>query len=173
MNIIANSIKLKPKPNDIYYTPILLVKKHLEFIKEYVEENDIIFDGFFGSGNYYNTYPLVFDKNNTFDWTEIELGKDFFEYDKKVNVIVSNPPYSLIDKIYKKSIELEPHTISFLIGQMNLTCKRIEYMNDNGYFLDKILFTKVYSWFGMSMIVVFTKKSTKNCIDFDRTIWKN
>lgn len=173
MNNTATAIKNKNKPNDVFYTPIGLVQKHLEYIKEYVDENDIIFEPFYGSGNYFNTYPLVFDKNNTFDFTEIELGKDFFEYDKKVSVICSNPPYSLIDKVLKKSVELEPHTISYLIGQQNLTCKRIEYMNNNGYYLDKVFFTKVFKWFGMSMIVVFTKKSNKNCIDFDRTVWKS
>jgi len=168
---INTDIKKRSNPNDVFYTPLPLVKIHLEFVKEYVDEGDIIFDGFYGSGNYYKTYPEVFT-TNTFDFTEIEMGKDFFEYDKKVNMIVSNPPYSMIDKVLEKSISLEPHTISYLIGQNNLTCKRIEYMNSNGYFLDKMYFTKVFKWFGMSAIVVFTKKSKKNCIEFDRTVWK-
>jgi hypothetical protein len=170
-SIINRNIKDRTKPNDIFYTPIDLVKTHLMYIKEYVKDGDVIFDGFYGTGNYYNTYPEVF-KNNTFDYTEIELGKDFFEYDKKVDVIVSNPPYSIIDKVFEKSVSLNPHTISYLIGQNNLTCKRIEYMNSKGYFLVKLFFTKVWKWFGMSCIVVFSKKSTKNCIDYDRVVWK-
>jgi len=87
---IQKKIKEKEKPNDIFYTPLPLVKFHLNFVKEYVEKDDLILDPFFGSGNYYNTYPEIF-KNNTFDYTEIELKKDFFEYNKDVNVIVSNP----------------------------------------------------------------------------------
>jgi len=168
---INRTIKERLKPNDVFYTPIDLVKTHLMYIKEYVKDGDVIFDGFYGSGNYYNTYPEVF-KNNTFDYTEIELGKDFFDYDKKVDVIVSNPPYSIIDKVFEKSVLLNPHTISYLIGQNNLTCKRIEYMNSKGYFLDKLFFTKVWKWFGMSCIVVFTKESTRNCIDYDRFVWR-
>lgn len=165
-------IKKREKPNDTFYTPIELVKVHLNYIKEYVDTNDIILDGFYGTGNYYNTFAEVFDKNNTFDYTEINLGLDFFDYNKKVSIIVSNPPYSLIDKILEHSIKLEPHTISYLIGQHNLTNKRIEYMNNNGYYLSKLYFTKVYDWYGMSCIVVFTKKAQRNCIDFDRIVWR-
>jgi DNA modification methylase len=168
----SSDIKKRVKANDIFYTPIGLVKIHLNYIKEYVDENDIILDGFFGTGNYYNTFAEVFDKNNTFDYTEIELGLDFFNYDKKVNIIISNPPYSIIDKILQHSVKLEPHTISYLIGQHNLTNKRIEYMNNNGYYLSKLFFTKINEWYGMSIIVVFTKKAQHNCIDFDRTIWR-
>lgn len=168
----SDSIKKRVKPNDIFYTPIELVKIHLNYIKEYVDENDIILDGFFGTENYYNTFAEMFDKNNTFDYTEIELGLDFFNYDKKVNIIISNPPYSIIDKILQYSVKLQPHTISYLIGQHNLTNKRIEYMNNNGYYLSKLYFTKIYEWYGMSIIVVFTKKAQHNCIDFDRTIWR-
>ena len=172
INITASKIKIKTNPNDIFNTPLLLVKKHLEFIYEYIDDNDIILDPFYGTGNYLNSYPLIFNKNNTFDWTEIELDKDFFEYNKSVQVICSNPPYSLIDKILEKSVMLNPHTISYLIGFINFTCKRVEYMNKNGYYLDKIYFTKVYKWFGMSMIVVFTNKVNKNCIDYDRVVWR-
>jgi ABC-type polysaccharide transport system permease subunit len=78
----------------------------------------------------------------------------------------------MIDKVLEKSVSLNPHTISYLIGQNNLTCKRIEFMNNSGYYLDKMFFTKIWKWFGMSAIVVFTKKSNNNCIDFDRIVWR-
>ena len=171
-SITHTNIKQRSKPNDIFYTPKQLVLKHLEYVKEYVDEDDIILDGFYGSGNYFNLYPQVFTKNNKFEYTEIELGKDFFLFNEPVNMIISNPPYSIIDRVLEKSVQLKPHTISYLIGQANLTCKRIEYMNKNGYYLGKIFFTKVFKWFGMSMIVVFTNKDTKNCIDYDRIVWK-
>ena len=158
--------------NDVFYTPLLLAKQHLEYVEKYVEPCDSILDGFFGKGAYYNQFDSVFKKDNIFDYTEIELGLDFLEYNKKVDVIVSNPPYSIMDKILQKSVALKPHTISYLIGQNNLTCKRIEYMNSHGYFLDKLHYTKIYKWFGMSLIVIFTNKVCKNCIDFDRTVWR-
>ena len=171
VNIVGKIIKKRVIPNDVFLTPLSVVNIHLDLLKKYVEPNDIILDGFYGTGNYYNTFPEYF-LNNTFDFTEIELGKDFFEYDKKVDVIVSNPPYSLINKILEKSVLLKPHTISYLIGMMNFTNKRIEYMNTNGYYLAEIHFTKIHKWFGMSIIVIFTNKISKNCISFDRKIHK-
>ena len=111
--------------NDVFYTPLLLAKQHLEYVEKYVEPCDSILDGFFGKGAYYNQFDSVFKKDNIFDYTEIELGLDFLEYNKKVDVIVSNPPYSIMDKILQKSVALKPHTISYLIGQNNLTCKNM------------------------------------------------
>jgi type I restriction-modification system DNA methylase subunit len=168
MEEIFRNIKKRANPKDVFYTPIELVRIHLELLKSLVKEDDIIFDPFYGTGAYYNLFPEYF-KQNTFEFTEIELDKDFFTFDKKVNVIVSNPPYSCIDAVLKKSVELNPHTISYLIGFHNLTTKRIEYMNKYGYNLINIHLTKVYNWFGMSIIVIFSKNG-KNCISFDRLI---
>jgi hypothetical protein len=169
--VINSKIKKRKTANDVFYTPIPLVKIHLELLRQYVGDNELIYDPFFGTGNYYNTYKEYFPSNR-FEFSEIELGKDFFNYNTNVDVIVSNPPYSMIDKIFEKSVSLNPHTISYLIGQNNFTCKRVAFMNQHGYFLDKVYFTKVFKWFGMSVICVFTKKSVRNCIEYDRTVWK-
>jgi DNA modification methylase len=168
MDKTATKIKNKDKPNDVFYTPITAVNIHLKLVDEYVKENDMIFDPFFGSGRYYNRF-LEFNKNNHFDWSEIELGKDFFEYNKNVDVIISNPPYSCIDKVFEKSVSLNPHTISYLIGSQNFTPKRVEYMNSKGYFLVKLHYMKIYKWFGHSVICVFSKNGS-NCISFDRIV---
>ena len=170
MNIsTSHKIQKKEKPNDVFYTPINLVKKHLEIIKPFVKDKDIIFDPFYGEGAYHNLFKDYF-KDNTFDYTEIELKKDFFKYDKNVDVIVSNPPYSCIDKVLEHSIKLNPRVISYLIGVNNLTSKRIEYMNNNGYKLVKVHMMKIYKWFGMSFIVTFSKDGD-NCIDYDRIVY--
>ena len=168
---INHNIKSRDKPNDIFYTPVPLVNTHLDLVKKYVDDNDIIFDGFYGSGNYFNNYKNFFT-NNTFEFTEIEMGKDFFQFNKKIDIIVSNPPYSMLDKVFEKSIELKPHTISYLIGINNLTAKRIEYMNSKGYFLDELHLCKVFKWYGMSCIIVFTNKVKKNKISYDRIVYK-
>ena len=169
-SLTSDNIKKRDTPKDVFYTPQSLVNIHLDLVKPYIEDGNKILDPFFGQGIYYNNYHLFFTKNNTFDYTEIALGKDFFEYTNQVDVIVSNPPYSMIDKVLEKSISLNPHTISYLIGYGNLTTKRIEYMNKHGYFLVQFHLTKVWKWYGMSCILIFSKTAISNCISFDRIV---
>ena len=164
-----NKIRNREVPNDVFYTPIELVKIHLKKVSPYVKPDDVIYDPFYGKGVYYNTFPEEFKKNK-FEFSEIELGKDFFNFNGKVDVIISNPPYSIMNKVLQKSVELQPHTISFLIGLLNLTPKRIEFMNKYGYYLSYMYMTKVYKWFGATVIVIFSKSKNKNCMSFDRTI---
>lgn len=158
-----DKIKKRSKSNDVFITPITLAKKHIDLI-EY-EDSDIWYDPFKNTGNYYNNFP-----NENKEWSEILEDKDFFTFDKDVDIICSNPPYSMIDKVFKKSVELKPKVISYLIGVNNLTTKRIEYMNNNGYGLKKCVMLKVWSWFGMSFIVYF-EENCENCIEIDRKVY--
>jgi hypothetical protein len=160
----SHNIKSREKPNDVFYTPIDAVKKHLTLIQS--SPSDKWLDPFYGEGAYYNLFPT-----DNKDWTEIAKGKDFFEYNTEVDIICSNPPYSMINNVLKKSVELKPRIISYLIGQGNLTTQRIEYMNQQGYGLSRLLMLKIYKWYGFSYIVVF-EKGGNNCIEIDRTIYK-
>jgi len=160
----SRSIKKRSKGNDVFITPIELAIKHVHLID--YKDDDIWYDPFRNSGNYYNNFP-----NDNKLWSEILDGEDFFEFDTSVDIICSNPPYSIIDKVLKKCIELEPHTISFLIGQNNLTAKRIETMNTAGYYLEKCVMLKVWDWYGLSYIVIFKNTCNTNCIDIDRKIY--
>jgi hypothetical protein len=166
MSKISHNIKKRENPNDVFLTPLSLVKIHLDLIEPYIKENDKWYDPFMATGNYYNSF-----KTNHKCFSEITMDKDFFTFDEKIDVICSNPPYSCIDKVLQKSVELNPRVISYLIGFGNLTAKRIEYMNNKGYKLVVFHLTKVWKWYGMSLIVVFTKEGT-NCISFDRIVHK-
>jgi hypothetical protein len=157
-------IKKRENANDIFITPLNLAKFQIDMIE--TKDGDIWFDPFKNSGNYYNQFPT---ENKV--WTEILENKDFFEYDLNVDIICSNPPYSIIDDVLKKSVELKPRVISYLIGINNLTAKRIKFMNDNGYGITKLHITKVFKWFGMSVIVQF-EKDKENIISFDRIVWR-
>jgi hypothetical protein len=125
-------------------------------------EDDVWLDPCRNSGNYYNQFPT-----NNKDWCEILDDKDFFDYHGKVDIVVQNPPYSLMNKWIEKNISLNPRVISFLIGIGNLTTKRIETLEKAGYGLTKLKMMKVHSWYGMSCIVVF-EKNKSSIIEFDR-----
>lgn len=163
---ISHTIKQRDAPKDVFYTPSTLVKEHLDIVMEFAKEGDKWYDPFFGEGVYYNAYPT---ENK--DFSEIAMGRDFFEYKTEVDMIVSNPPYSMIDKVLEHSVSLKPRVISYLIGMGNLTARRMEFMNDHGYGLAELHMTKVFKWYGMSFIVTFVQ-GAENKMSYDRKVHK-
>jgi len=160
----SHKIKQRENPNDVFITPLKLAKYNIDMI-EY-KDDDIWYDPFKNDGSYYNQYP-----NENKKWSEILENKDFFDFNKKVDIICSNPPYSMIDKVLEKSVSLKPRIISYLIGVNNLTAKRMEYMENNGFYITKIHMCKVFKWYGMSMIVVW-EKDKKPIMSYDRVVWR-
>jgi len=164
---VSHKIKKRSLANDVFITPLELAFKNICMIED---DNYVWYDPFMNSGSYFHQFP---DNGKQHLWSEILENKDFFEFVGNPDVICSNPPYSCIDKVLKKSVELKPKYISYLIGQGNLTARRIEFMNVNGYYLQKIHMCKVFKWYGMSYIVVFKKGDGENVISFDRVIWRS
>lgn len=160
----SHTIKKRENPKDVFITPLKLAKSHIDMIE--FKDDEIWYDPFKNTGNYYNQFP-----NQNKKWSEILDDRDFFSFDEKVDIICSNPPYSMIDAVLKKSISLNPRIISYLIGVNNLTPRRIEYMEKEGYFITKLHLLKVYEWYGMSYIVEW-EKDAKPIINYDRVVWK-
>jgi hypothetical protein len=160
----SHKIKNRVNPNDVFITPLKLAKYNIDMI-EY-NQDDIWYDPFKNNGSYYNQFP-----NDNKLWSEILEDKDFFTFDEKVDIICSNPPYSMINKVLEKSVELKPRIISYLIGINNLTAKRMEYMENSGYYITKIHICKVFKWYGMSVIVIW-EKDKKPIMTYDRVVWR-
>lgn len=160
-----HNIKTREQVNDVFITPLELAKKQIQMIENL--PNELWLDPFRNSGNYYNQFPT-----DNKAWCEILEEKDFFDYQQPVNIICSNPPYSMIDRVFQHSVSLNPRVISYLIGINNLTAKRLEFMNHAGYGLTRIHLCKVFKWFGMSVIAQFEFQK-ENIISFDRVVWRN
>lgn len=162
---VSTNIKIRAIPNDVFITPLPLAKTAIDLI-EYTFE-DTWLDPFKNDGSYYNQYP----KNCNKKWCEILDNVDFFDFDEPVDIICSNPPYSCLDKVIEKSINLKPRVINYLIGINNLTARRLEMFEKANYGLTKLHMCKVYKWYGMSIIVQF-EKNKKSIISYDRMVWK-
>jgi len=158
-------IKARVNANDIFITPLKLSKTAITMID--CSSTDIWYDPFRNNGSYYNQFPM----ENTKLWSEILEEKDFFSFNEQCDIICSNPPYSILDRVIEKSIELRPRVINYLLGVGNLTCKRIEAFENAGYGLVKLHMCKVYTWFGMSAIVQF-ELNKESIISFDRVVWR-
>jgi len=147
---ISHDIKHRTEAKDVFYTPLSVVRKHLEGIDSRPE--DKWFDGFAGQHIYYDNFPSA-----NKDYTEITEGKDFFAYTEHVDIVCSNPPYSMIDKVLEHSVSLQPRIISYLLLEGKMTPKRIEYLNKQGYSMTGMYMCKVFKWYGMAVAYTFTK----------------
>jgi hypothetical protein len=164
---ISHSIKHRAKPKDVFYTPELVAKTHIQSIHSTPDE--VWLDPFAGKGIYYDNFP-----RETKDYCEIEQGIDFFTYapDFQIDIICSNPPYSNLDDVLKKSVELNPRIISYLLLEGKMTPKRIEYLNANGYSMTGMYMCKVFKWYGMAVAYTFTKGAIDNKVEliYDRIV---
>ena len=174
---ISTMIKNRKNPKDVFITPKELAKTGIDMIDTYRDE--VWYDPFRNSGSYFNQFPhsckVGYHKPRplgTHVWSEILDGKNFFDYNEPVDVICSNPPYSMIDKVLEHSVELKPHTIQYLLGVGNLTAKRIEFMENAGYGIVKFHMCKVFKWYGMSAIVTW-EKGRRGIFSYDRKVWRN
>jgi hypothetical protein len=89
--------------NDKVYTPESLAK---QIISLYPLSGKVL-DPFKGKGAFYNQLP----EHTENLWCEIDEGIDFFDYQDKVDWIISNPPYSIYGDVMKKSMEIADNII--------------------------------------------------------------
>lgn len=87
--------------NDCVYTPEWLAKQ----ICEMYEIKGSVLEPCKGKGAFLKYLP----KNS--DWCEIAEGKDFYEYNKKVDWIVTNPPYSHFELFLEHCFKLADNIV--------------------------------------------------------------
>jgi len=139
----------KRKPNDIVYTPLSVAKLMIKMCD--IKETDKVLDPCKGGGIFYNNLPKC-EKY----WCEIDKKKDFFEWNKKVDLIIGNPPYSMWNKWLEHTIKY-CDKFCYIFGVVNLDPKRIKYLNENGFYIKKMTFVRIDWWFLYSIIVLFEK----------------
>ena len=94
----------KGTANDIVMTPLATA----ETIMDYFKPQGTILEPCRGTGIFYN----LMDPSKR-DWCEITDNKDFFEYNKKVDWIITNPPFSIFDTFLQKSFETANNVVFF------------------------------------------------------------
>ena len=92
-------------PNDIVYTPTEWARDIVEFFKP----EGVCLDPCRGASAFYDVLP------EPKKWCEIAEGVDFFEFDEKVDWIISNPPYSTFARWLDHTLDLDPAHIVYLI----------------------------------------------------------
>jgi len=98
---MARLIPTNTKREDCVQTPVELAKQIVEHFKPHGK----ILEPCKGNGNFLSVLP-----ENT-SWCEILEGRDFFNYNGRVDWIITNPPYSKMRKFMQKSMEVADNIV--------------------------------------------------------------
>ena len=173
---ICNKIKGNPDKKDktkrdIVYTPIEVCKDCIKYTLPFINKDDILLEPFSGKDAFYNEFPI----ENRKDWSEIERGRDFLDYKKKVDWIITNPPYSIYKLWIDKLLETCNKGFCLLVNNLTITPPRLEKINNAGFYISFIYYFKIKTWFGYQFYYIFEKrKDKKNLLEmvFKRAEYK-
>jgi hypothetical protein len=136
----------KQKKNDIVYTPIPLAKKMIEMCE--ITPDMSVLDPCYGSGNFYNNFP---ECKKSF--CEINMGKDFFDERSRYDLIIGNPPYSMLNKWIEHTITLTDK-FCYLLGALNFQPNRFYNLEQKGYRITKMYVCCIDYFLGSSFVFI-------------------
>ena len=115
----SSTMRLNPKKNqpkqDIVYTPEPLA---IDIINHYNSQIlGTVLDPCMGDGVFYDNFPTAVK-----DWCEVDKGKDFLDYNKNVDWIISNPPWSKMRQFLQHAMTIA-NDIVFLTSVNHYTTK--------------------------------------------------
>jgi len=114
------------KPNDLVMTPRNVAKTMIDFYD--VKSDDKVLDPCRGEGAFYDQYPMC-EK----EWCEINEGRDFFEWDEKVDWIITNPPYSIFPQFMEKCFDVADNVALLIpLSKLVSSLSRIKSVMDYG-----------------------------------------
>lgn len=119
----------KQKGNDLVMTPEYVAEALINYFKPAGK----ILEPCKGTGNF-----LKFLPKGTL-WCEITEGKDFFDFDEKVDWIITNPPWSQIRMFLLHSMELADNICMLFTLNHLFTKARIKAINENGFGIKEII----------------------------------
>ncbi|WP_323915113.1 DNA methyltransferase [Aeromonas veronii] len=118
---------------ELYPTPESAVAALMSCIN--FRHDDIFMEPCRAEGNIYNPVPLPAQQK---EWAEISQGRDYLEWDfgRKFDVIITNPPFSLTEEFLKKSLsELAPDGTLIYLQRVNFlgSKKRVPFWAEIGF----------------------------------------
>lgn len=156
------------KVNDKIYTPEFIVKKIMKELP--IKSSDTLLDAFAGDMVFYNNYP----EDNIKFWCEIDKGKDFYEFNKKVDWIITNPPYSDYENLIKHSFDIADNIVYLIpLGKIVSSWGRILDLENYGGVKKLWIFPagKANFPFGFPACYVWMQRGYKGNIETE--LWKD
>ena len=155
---IAHNIKHRKHANDEFYTPRKLASELVKYLPIY--DGETVLEPCYGDGAFKEALPQA-----------VLLNGDYYSYNNSIDWVVTNPPYSDLDRWLTHSFAIANQGVALLLGLLNVTPRRLEMANKAGFGLTSIHLCKVYHWFGISAFCVW-RRGAGDIIKYDRTVWK-
>lgn len=120
--------------NDNVMTPDHLATHIVSYFNPYGQK---CLDPCRGSGAFIRAFASV---GINPDWCEIDEGKDFFEYNEKVDWIISNFPWSLHREFMKHSMEISDNIVTLVTINHILALKaRLRDIKNVGFYIRELV----------------------------------
>lgn len=151
---------MKDKEYFFHQTPVELCKKLINVVP--LCSGDKVLEPFKGEGGFYNNFPDFVEK----DYCEIEEGKDYKDYDKDIDWIITNPPFKIDKKnaifyLLNYYADKVKKGIAFLVsdyGISTLTPIRLKILNEKGIYIHAISVCSIKKWRGRYFFIIFKKE---------------
>jgi len=124
------------------------------------KENDIVLEPCMGNGAFYDHLPFYVNK----DWCELSKGRDFFNYNSKVEYVIGNPPFvprKLFWRFHLKAMSISTKGIFWLINMLTMnafTPRRLNQMNKKGWYIQSQHIVNDKRWYGRYVWIHFSRK---------------
>ena len=126
-----------------------------------LEKGDRVLEPFAGEGAFYDQLPDYVEK----DWCEIERGRDYKDYDKEFDWVVSNPPFKIGGKnviwgMIDYYTQRATKGVAFFVnayGLTTLTPIRQAVLKERGWGITGLTMVNVKKWSGRYFLIVLQK----------------
>lgn len=108
MSYVKPNKTKKSTSNDVVMTKEETAKLIINYFSNQYKSTDTFLDPCSGMGAFYKNYP----SENKY-MCEIMLNIDFFTFDKKVDWIITNPPFSIFDEFLLHSFKISDNVVFF------------------------------------------------------------
>jgi hypothetical protein len=118
----------RPDLDSNVMTPVELAKR----LVEHFNPSGKILEPCRGDGGFYNVLPP-----GTL-WCEIREDRNFFDFNERVDWIITNPPWSMVTQFLKHSLDIADNICFIIVLQQIWTKKRLRLIRDSGFAIKEI-----------------------------------